>query len=285
MIRQLRAQPNESLTLEEMRARFPTIFAEQPHESRSSKYVYISTSEMLQELMLRDFLPVEAAVSRTRDESRKGYCKHLLRFRHSADLRGGGERRIGDTSFEVILRNAHDGTGSWQFMAGLLRLICLNGCVVSDGTVANVKVLHAGNRDRQLTQVVEGAFAILDQGPRVMQTIKHWQSIELNDSQRAEYADAAHTIRFADAEGVISTPILPSQLLHPRRYQDDKRDLWSTFNVVQENSVRGGLTAVGRDNKGRPRRSTTREVRGIDGDIRLNKALWQLTERTAERVE
>src|SRR5215475_6794739 len=138
----LRAQPNESLSLEEMRARFPTIFAEQPHESRSDKYVYISTSEMLEELMLRDFLPVEAAVSRTRDEGRRPFCKHLLRFRHAADLRGGGERRIGDTSFEVIMRNAHDGTGSWQFMAGLLRLICLNGCVVSDGTVANVKVLH-----------------------------------------------------------------------------------------------------------------------------------------------
>jgi hypothetical protein len=30
------------------------------------------------------------------------------------------------------------------------------------------------------------------------------------------------------------------------------------------------------------RRVTTREVRGIDQDVRLNRALWQLAERMAE---
>lgn len=51
---------------------------------------------------------------------------------------------------------------------------------------------------------------------------------------------------------------------------------------VQENAIRGGLTAWGRDAHNRPRRVTSREVTGIDGDVRLNRALWQLTERMAE---
>ena len=58
----LRANPTESLSLEEMRARLPAIFAEQPHESRSQRYVYISTAEILEELVVNGYVPVEAHV-------------------------------------------------------------------------------------------------------------------------------------------------------------------------------------------------------------------------------
>jgi hypothetical protein len=51
---------------------------------------------------------------------------------------------------------------------------------------------------------------------------------------------------------------------------------------VQENAIRGGRTAWGRHAQNRPRRVTSRELTGIDGDMRLNRALWTLTERMAE---
>jgi hypothetical protein len=60
---------------------------------------------------------------------------------------------------------------------------------------------------------------------------------------------------------------------------------WRTFNRVQENVIRGGLTAWARDARNRPRRVTSREVTGIDGDVRLNRALWQLAERMAQIKE
>jgi len=44
----------------------------------------------------------------------------------------------------------------------------------------------------------------------------------------------------------------------------------------------GGLSAWGRDANNRPRRVTTREVRGIDQDVKLNRALWVLGERMAQ---
>ncbi|EKL3980007.1 DUF945 domain-containing protein, partial [Morganella morganii] len=46
----------------------------------------------------------------------------------------------------------------------------------------------------------------------------------------------------------------------------------------QENLIKGGLS--GRTAKGK--RSHTRAVTGIDGDIRLNKALWVMTEKMYE---
>lgn len=279
----LRAKPSEWLTLDEMRASLPAIFADHAHESRSARYVHISTADMLGALIERDFLPVEARVSRSRVPGKQAFTKHMVRFRARGDFETTSERRVGDTSFEVILRNAHDGTASYQFMAGLLKLLCLNGMVASDGTIENVKVLHTGNRQRQLGQVIEGAYTVLDQGPKLIENVRAWQEIGLNDDERMAFAQAAHTVRFADADGKVETPITPGQLLVPRRPQEvGKHDLWSTFNVVQENAIRGGLTAIGRDANGQPRRSTTREVRGIDGDIKLNKALWQLTEKMAE---
>ncbi|EKL3980400.1 DUF945 domain-containing protein, partial [Morganella morganii] len=46
----------------------------------------------------------------------------------------------------------------------------------------------------------------------------------------------------------------------------------------QENLIKGGLS--GRTTKGK--RSRTRAVTAIDGDIRLNKALWVMTEKMYE---
>ena len=56
--------------------------------------------------------------------------------------------------------------------------------------------------------------------------------------------------------------------------EDRKSDLWSIFNRVQENLVKGGLT--GRTANGR--RQRTRPVQGIDQNLRLNRALWMLAE-------
>ncbi|MEG0434927.1 MAG: hypothetical protein RR615_17245, partial [Morganella sp. (in: enterobacteria)] len=46
----------------------------------------------------------------------------------------------------------------------------------------------------------------------------------------------------------------------------------------KENLIKGGLSGLNVKGK----RSRTRSVTGIDGDIRLNKALWVMTEKMYE---
>lgn len=70
-------------------------------------------------------------------------------------------------------------------------------------------------------------------------------------------------------------PITEAQVLQPRRFEDKKDDLWTVYQRLQENLIKGGLS--GRNAKGK--RARTRSVNGIDGDIKLNKALWVLTEQ------
>ena len=274
----LRAKPGESLTLEEMRRSLPAIFAEQPHQSRSDRYVYISTEDMLERLMAADFLPVEARVSRSRDESRRPFAKHMLRLRGRDELLRPDNTSVSDgVAFEVIMRNACDGTGSYQLLAGLIRFACENGLVVSDGTVAQLKVLHAGNRRRVIDAVVSSASTVLEQGPRVADKIRTWRKIELDDEGAWALARAAHKARFGDEP---TTPIQPEQLLLPRRPSDMGRDLWRVGNVIQENIIRGGLTATVEKN-GRREQRTTRAIRGIDQDVSLNRTLWALMEQVA----
>lgn len=65
-----------------------------------------------------------------------------------------------------------------------------------------------------------------------------------------------------------------AQILTPLRYEDRQDNLWSVFNRCQENLLKVGLP--GRTAGGK--RSQTRAVKGIDGDIRLNRALRVMAE-------
>jgi len=129
--------------------------------------------------------------------------------------------------------------------------------------------------------VIEGSHVVLDESTRALEAADAWAGVTLGREEQSAFAEAAHVLRFGDAAGEADTPIRPAQLLEPRRSTDRADDLWTVFNRLQENSIRGGLSAWGRDPNGRPRRVTSREVTGIDQDVRLNRALWTLGERMA----
>ena len=57
-----------------------------------------------------------------------------------------------------------------------------------------------------------------------------------------------------------------------------KPDLWTTFNRVQENMIKGGVP--GRSARGR--RMTTRGVAGVNENVKLNRALWTLADEFAK---
>ena len=257
------------LTEEQLRAAAPSVFAETPHDSRSRRYALIPTKAVIDGLAGEGFLPVAARQARPRDASRTDFTKHMLRFRRD----GEDYSQVGDVIPELVLVNSHDGSSSYRLMAGLFRLVCLNGMVVDDGLIASVRITHTGDI---VGRVIEAAHGVVAQSAKSLAAARAWSGIELAPPERHALAKAAHVLRFGDADGETKTPIAPEQLLRPRRYGDDKADLWTTFNVLQENAIRGGQQAFRRDGRGRRRRVTARPVQGIDQDLKLNKALWVL---------
>jgi hypothetical protein len=271
----LRTRSLEPLSIEQLQRTIPAIFAEEPHDRCSDRYVFISTKHVLDTLAEEGFFPMEARLSRCSDPVRRSYTKHMIRFRSSA----AKMLAVGDTAFEIVMRNAHDGTSKYDFMAALFRLTCLNGMTVSDGTFASLHVKHIGDREAILANIAATAHAVLKEAPRVLEAPRVWSEIELKREEQMAFAKAARVQRFGDSQGNVETPITAEQLLHPRRPDDVGNSLWKTFNRVQENVTRGGVSAR---NPRTNRRTTSVEVRGIDADIKLNKALWTLGEEMAK---
>ena len=54
----------EHLSFDEMHSLAPSIFAETPHESRSDRYVYIPTIQIVEGMMKEGFLPFSAMQAR-----------------------------------------------------------------------------------------------------------------------------------------------------------------------------------------------------------------------------
>jgi hypothetical protein len=176
--------------------------------------------------------------------------------------------RRGDVAPEIVLFNAHDGTSSYRLHAGIFRLVCENGLVVSNGSVAALRVPHS--RRNSLEQVVTGTHEMVSALPTVLSQIDTWKATPLSESQRLSYAHEALALRFGD-----EPPVTPTQVVQPRRSSDRSPDLFTTFNVVQEHLLRGGLAGQRPDGK----RVTTRRLTAIDATTRLNLALWDLTAR------
>lgn len=250
---------NRPLTHDELMQHTPSVFGEEKHASRSERYAYIPTITLLESLQREGFQPFFACQTRVRDQSRREHTKHMLRLRRAGQI-------TGQQVPEIILLNSHDGSSSYQMLPGLFRAVCCNGLVCGT-SFGEVRVPHKGD---VVGKVIEGAYEVLGVFDRVEEKRDAMQSLLLPPPAQQAFAKAALTYRFGEEH----QPVTESRALSARRWQDEKNDLWSVFNRLQENLSKGGLP--GRSAQGK--RSRTRAVNGIDGDIKLNRALWVMAE-------
>lgn len=253
------------LTNDEIRLVAPSIFAEEKHDSRSERYTYIPTIHVLDNLRREGFEPFMACQAKCRDEGKREFTKHMLRLRHASQITTGEAN-------EIILLNSHDGTSSYQMLAGTFRFVCSNGMVCGE-TLNDIRIHHKGN---VVDNVIEGAFRVVDDFERIDGQIDGMKSLTLNAGEQEAFAHAALALKY-DTE-VAPAPITERQVLAPKRRDDIGDDLWRTFNRVQERMLQGGVP--GRAANGR--NMTTRPVTGIDQGIKLNRALWVLAEKMKE---
>ena len=254
---------NQPLSNDQIMRVAPSIFAEEAHESRSARYSVIPTIHVLNKLRAEGFEPFSVAQSRTRDEDKRGHAKHMLRLRHVSAMNS----QVGEEFNEIVLTNSHDGSSSYQMCSGVYRLVCSNGLTVGTNN-QEIRVRHSGD---VVDNVIEGAFRVLEEFDVVKEQTASMKGITLDQDEREVFARAALQLRYEEDE---KAPIVESQILRPRRTADQKLDLWTTFNTVQENMIKGGLR--GRNASGATVR--TRAITGLDQDKKLNRALWTLAE-------
>lgn len=258
---------NKFLTEIELTQIAPSVFALDKSKQLSDSYTQIPTIEIVRGLQKEGYGVVKAMQSNCRDKDKQSHVKHMLRFRKQESI------EINGTFPEIVLINSHDGKSSYQLKAGLYRLICSNGLVVGNDLI-NQRVLHKGNI---VHDVIEKTAMITHSLPEVLETMQEWKNIQLDNYERLALADSARALKWDDDQESIK----PAQLLTPKRQADDKRDVWTTFNVIQEHLIRGGL----RYRKENGQRQSTRGVNSVTENARLNTALWKLTEALANHVK
>jgi hypothetical protein len=249
---------------EELARIAPAIFAPDAHGSRSDRYAYIPTLDLINGMRSEGFMPVKVTQAKTRDDDKKGFGKHLIRFRRHDQLDASEAR-------EVVILNSHDGSSGFRLMAGVYRLVCSNG-LITGHTDNEIRIRHSGDA---VGQVIEGACKIVKDFDLVAEAIDGMKSINLCEEDQLIFGKAALALRFDDYE---NSGIKPAQIIRPRRIEDQKTDLWTTFNAVQENIIRGGLRGFKVNANGHHARIKTREVKGIDQSVALNRGLWVLAE-------
>ena len=262
-----------ALSNDQLREIAPSIFAVEPWQAMSDRYTFIPTSTIVDRMRNEGFVPVKAVQSRTRIEGKGDFTKHQIRFR---DIRNGELpvlTHLGQLFTEIILTNSHDGASAYKIDAGLMRLVCMNGMTVAAGEHNAMKVRHSGSADG----IIEASYEVVEQFPRVLESAEQFHQLQLTAPQQRVFAEAAISLRYDE-----NAPIVPEQVIRPRRREDVAPTLWNTFNTAQEHLTQGGIT--GRNPQTQQRRKI-RPVSGIAENTKLNQALWTLTERMAELLK
>jgi hypothetical protein len=285
-----RFDANAFMTEDAIRAVAPSVFAVTKHDSRSDRFAPIPTIEILRGLAKEGFQVVGARQNTARTDDKREYTKHLLRLRRfGADMT---RYAVGDTVCEMYLQNANDGTSAYNLSSSLFRIACLNSMTMKLATLDEVKVYHSGNSERVMNKVIEGTFRVLDNSTLALEAPRQWNTISLDGDEQRLFADAAALVRWGapteevensdDVREAAVTTYNPLGLLTARRVEDRSNDLWTLFNRVQENAIRGGVGGRTLGVNGNVRKATSRPVKAIDTDIKINKRLFDLADAFAQ---
>lgn len=265
----------------QLRALAPSVFAGNAHAKVSDRYSFLPTSEVVNGLRGEGWAPVWANEQRIRLSDRKGFQKHMIRFARVDDLcRTQAERP------ELVLVNSHDRSSAYQLHAGVFRFVCSNGMILADTVFARISIMHV-NFDP--AKVIEASFNVVREMPRIADLLEGYKARALTTVEHRAFGEAALILKYDSLE---KAPVGADKILAHRRSEDAKPTLWNTLNVVQENMIDGGQRDWNRRRPTNPERPAsnrrffgkTRPVKGLDENVRLNKALWHLAEslRTSE---
>lgn len=265
---------NRALTRSELIEVVPSIFASTAHESRSDRFAPVATIEVVDRLAKENYFPFFAVQSNVRDESKREFTKHMLRFRQNIGQNDGEAN-------EIILVNANDGTSAYQLMAGQFRFVCANGLVMGN-MKHNTKIYHKGNNI--MDDVIEGVYTVVNDFDTIERYKGEMKQMTLSDTDRQSFALAGYLMKEGIPENNdMSNVVYNPQLLLSRNGLNtlDQYDnsLYSTFNTVQQHLMNGGQRSFSPTG----RRRSSRGITNIDKNIDINSQLWNLAQMLVDK--
>jgi hypothetical protein len=250
----------------------PSVFAEEPAPGASSRYQFVRTADVIDTMRSEGWEVVQASQSRTLTADKRPYAKHLVRLVHRDYLEG--KLQVGDYVPELAITNSHNRTSAYEMMAALKVLACLNGLMLPSREYGRIRVLH--NDPRMMEHIIDGTDLVREvHTNHALPRIEKMRAIELSKQQAVDFATGATLLKWGEKR-----PDHVDGLLAVRRAEDDNNTLWSVFNRVQENAVKGGYAS--QDRAGR--NVVTPGINSVNRDIDFNAGIWTFANRVLDIV-
>ena len=255
------------LSNSEILKKAPAVFSEKPSNEVSKHYTHIPTSKVIDDMRLLGWDVVDVKEVKARKASTRGVQKHLVVFRNPDVVINGED---GDTVFpQILLTNSHDGKNAFTFTAGLFRMICENGLVISTTQFEDVKMRHMGYTFEDLQEKIKD---MVERLPLTVESMNKMKEIQLGQESALEFAKEALKTRFSENQ-LKHYEIDYKDLLIPIRKEDHGDDLWSIFNVIQEKILEGEFQY---QSSGSPRMRKARKIKNFNQDKKINQELFNL---------
>jgi hypothetical protein len=266
MMYSINQDKNEFLTKDAIREMAPAVFtAKADSRSTSKHYVHIPTEKVIDDMSTLGWGVVDAKQVKARKN--QGYQKHMVVFGNDNLVVNGKD---GDTVMpRILMTNSHDGKNSFQFQAGLYRLVCSNGLVIADAEFASMKIRHMGYDLSELSTIIS---EIVEKLPLTVECMNKLKAKQLSEEEKVAFAKEALQTRVSEKQLSTYTTENIMELLEPTRKEDEGDDMWSVFNIVQEKIVHGMFDMYGVNGKVRK----ARKIQNFRQDTKVNQELYNL---------
>jgi hypothetical protein len=245
------------ITTDHLKRIAPSVFTTSPSPKMSNKYTFVPTMDILE-----NFENEGWKVFSANQNGRGNYAQHELR------LRNVEFPQVGDSLVEAIIKNSHNGMSTFSVSAGLHRLVCSNGLTVPTSLSDKISVRHM-KFDMATVRQITDQFA--ERLPVIQRSVGKMETTLLDEEKMVDFVKKASVIRWEKG----SVPkIKVEDFLRPMRHEDLGNSVWTTFNVIQEKFVRGGL----RYQSEKGRFISMKELKNFQSINKINTNLWELAE-------
>ena len=281
---------SQKLSKDELREIAPSIFSTVPSPEVSKKYSHIPTDKLIDDMELLGWNVIDAKEVAARTKGTRGFQKHLVVFRNddivinqmpnniveSSTSPTGYRRTDGtfakknpiDTVFpQILLTNSHDGKNAFTFTAGLFRMVCENGLVVSTNEFEKVSIRHMGyDFDELQVQINE----MVERLPLTVESMNKMIDTKMEQKSILKFAKDMLAVRFPEDE-LRRITIDMDEFITPVRPEDKGDDLWSVFNVIQEKIIEGDFEyTIGTKHR------KARQIKNFKQDMDLNSKMFDV---------
>jgi hypothetical protein len=251
------------LTEKEIKEKAKSIFATSGAETTSEKYSHIPTFKIIEDMEKLGWRVSDVKEVKARKNA--GFQKHLVVFRNPEIIINGKDGD--DVIPSILLTNSSDGKNAFTFRAGLFRLVCSNGLVVSTQDFADMRIRHYGYDFSELQKTIT---TMVEKLPLTVESMNKFKQTVLTENQMVDFAQRALEVRFGK-EDVKHIKVDFNVFLEPTRKEDEGNNLWSVFNRIQEKIIEGDFS-YGFANKTRK----ARRIKNFNQDLEVNSKLYEL---------